>query len=301
MGFKMNGPSMSISYKGESGKQQKQNLNQDNPVAKHASAMNQLDPMHNGKPGVQKDDFKQFKSPATMVSPLNDKKEPKRVKIESEGMAGQGSTEYVRGGRKEDKNVRSVTIEKDYAGKDQKVVRRKKKDGSVKTKSKKISSKKAERIKKRKDKSHSSESPANLVDPNKKGKMKKEGKLKQSIYGEMRDKKTGKLIKTFGTKPESPATMVKKVVDPTYKKYTEESAPIPDNVKSLKTGNVISPLNKGVTRNSGDAPPKRSAEDEAELRAKNRARIAKEKAFIADKKAKKVWGSSSPATKKYKK
>ena len=93
------------------------------------------------------DDFDKFLSPA--------KKEPKRVKIESEGMAGQGSTEYIRGGREGDKNARSVTIEKDYAGNDQKVVRRKKKDGSVKTKSKKISSKKAERIKKRKDKSHS--------------------------------------------------------------------------------------------------------------------------------------------------
>jgi len=86
------------------------------------------------------------------------KKEPKRVKIESEGMDGQGSTEYIRGGRDGDKNARSVTIEKDYSGEDQKVVRRKKKDGTVKTKSKKISSKRAERIKKRKDKSHTLES-----------------------------------------------------------------------------------------------------------------------------------------------
>ena len=162
MGFKMNGPSMSISYKGESGKQQKQNLNQDNPVAKHASAMN--------------------------MSDAQDKKLPEALQDE----------------------------------------------------------------------------------------LPQEGRT-------------------------SPATMVKKVVDPTYKKYTEESAPIPENVKSLKTGNVISPLNKGGTRNSGDAPPKRSAEDEAILRAKNRARIDKRNAMIADKKAKKVWGSSSPATKKYKK
>jgi hypothetical protein len=44
-----------------------------------------------------------------------------------------------------------------------------------------------------------------------------------------------------------------------------------------------------------------SAEDEAKLRAKNRARIDKRDALIADKKAKKVYGSSSPATKKYKK
>jgi len=81
-------------------------------------------------------------------------KEKRRVKIESEGNAGQGSTAYVRGNRSEDEGGRSVTIEKDYAGVDQKVVRRKKKDGTVKTKTIKISEKRAERIKKRKDKSH---------------------------------------------------------------------------------------------------------------------------------------------------
>ena len=87
------------------------------------------------------------------------KKEPKRVKIESEGTNGQGSTEYVRGGRDGDKNARSVTIEKDYSGEDQKVVRTKKNDDTVKIKrTKKISSKRAERIKKRKDKSHTLES-----------------------------------------------------------------------------------------------------------------------------------------------
>ena len=108
---------------------------------------NKMDPMYNGKPGVQKDDFEQFASPAS-------KKEPKRVKIESEGSAGQGSTEYVRGSRDGDKNTRSVEIGKDYGGDQRKTVRRKKKDGTTKTKSKKISDKKAERIKKRKDKSH---------------------------------------------------------------------------------------------------------------------------------------------------
>ena len=39
MGFSMNRPNMSISYGGESNKQQKSNLMKDNPVAKHASAM----------------------------------------------------------------------------------------------------------------------------------------------------------------------------------------------------------------------------------------------------------------------
>ncbi len=40
MGFSMNRPNISISYGGESNKQQKSNLMKDNPVAKHASAMN---------------------------------------------------------------------------------------------------------------------------------------------------------------------------------------------------------------------------------------------------------------------
>ena len=47
--------------------------------------------------------------------------------------------------------------------------------------------------------------------------------------------------------------------------------------------------NNGGTRNSGDAPKKMSAEDEAKLRAKNRARIDKRDAMIADKKAKGVY------------
>ena len=185
MGFSMKGPNMSISYGGESNKQQKSNLMKDNPVAKHASAMN-MGKAHSKSPNYKYSDtpmeltaegkkkilasdanpeFKKAiaKSSVKPGSPATKPGEPKRVKIESEGMDGQGSTEYIRGGRKGDKNARSVTIEKDYAGKDQKVVRRKKKDGSVKTKSKKISSKKAERIKKRKDKSHSSESPVKNI------------------------------------------------------------------------------------------------------------------------------------------
>tara|TARA_R110000764_G_scaffold134625_1_gene222735 strand:+ start:98 stop:355 length:258 start_codon:yes stop_codon:yes gene_type:complete len=40
MAFKMKGPRVNISYAGESPKQENQNLNQDNPIAKHASAMN---------------------------------------------------------------------------------------------------------------------------------------------------------------------------------------------------------------------------------------------------------------------
>tara|TARA_R110000824_G_scaffold19860_1_gene76034 strand:+ start:90 stop:518 length:429 start_codon:yes stop_codon:yes gene_type:complete len=59
MGFSMNRPNMSISYGGESNKKQKSNLMKDNPVAKHASAMNmgkdhspvsKKSPMHQAKP-----------------------------------------------------------------------------------------------------------------------------------------------------------------------------------------------------------------------------------------------------------
>jgi hypothetical protein len=43
MGFSMNKPNMNITYGGESNRQQKSNLMKDNPVAKHASAMNMYD------------------------------------------------------------------------------------------------------------------------------------------------------------------------------------------------------------------------------------------------------------------
>ena len=175
---------MSISYGGESNKQQKSNLMKDNPVAKHASAMNMYgkhdspakaygskkNPIQQAKPDyIDLDGDGNTSEPMKKAakekggSPATKPGEPKRVKIESKGKAGQGSTEYVRGGRDGDKNVRSVEIGKDYSGDQTKTVRRKKKDGSVKTKSKKISSKRAERIKKRKDKSHSSESPVKNI------------------------------------------------------------------------------------------------------------------------------------------
>ena len=54
-------------------KQEKSDLMNDNPIAKHASGgsyiskhmsgspLSKLDPMHNGEPGVQKEDFDQYK------------------------------------------------------------------------------------------------------------------------------------------------------------------------------------------------------------------------------------------------
>jgi hypothetical protein len=99
-----------------------------------------------------------FSSPFMAKSPLHNNhsdpkdNEKKRTKIETEGKRGpdgkpQGSTEYVN-----KSGNRSVEIAKDFAGNQRKTVRRRKKDGTIKTKSKVISEKRAARIKRRKDK-----------------------------------------------------------------------------------------------------------------------------------------------------
>jgi len=101
-----------------------------------------------------------FASPFMAKSPLRDNhsdpkdNKKKRTKIETEGKRGpdgepQGSTEYVN-----KSGNRSVEIGKDFAGNQRKTVRRRKKDGTIKTKSKVISEKKAARIERRKDKTH---------------------------------------------------------------------------------------------------------------------------------------------------
>jgi len=70
-----------------------------------------------------------------------------REKFETEGKLQQGSSEYVNNSGK-----RSVVVGRDFEGDQRKTVHRRKKDGSVKTTSRKISDKRAERIKKRKEK-----------------------------------------------------------------------------------------------------------------------------------------------------
>ena len=60
MAFKMKG---SPFHQMESDAQERKNLMNDNPVDSKASALNKMDPMHNGEPGVQKEDFEQFSSP----------------------------------------------------------------------------------------------------------------------------------------------------------------------------------------------------------------------------------------------
>ena len=105
-----------------------------------------------------------FSSPFMAKSPLRDDEE-KRVKVSSGGdnKYNDRSTEYIRGGRENERGrsveIKQGNIDADKSGEDNeyatKTVRKVDKDGNVKTKkSKKISTKRAERIKKRKDKSH---------------------------------------------------------------------------------------------------------------------------------------------------
>jgi hypothetical protein len=159
MGFSMKGPSMSISYGGETNKQQKSNLMKDNPVAKHASAM------HMGK------DHSPVKAYGSKKSPMHQAK-PDYIDIDGDG----DTSEPMKAAAKQ------------------------------------------------------KSSPANLVDPKKKAKIasveqtpkgntkglkkkktikpKPKAKTSHHMYGEMRDKKTGKIVKTFGTKPGSPASLI---------------------------------------------------------------------------------------------
>ena len=100
----------------------------------------------------------------TKSSPFRQNNEEKRIKVSSGGdnKYNDRSTEYIRGNRPGE-GGRSVeisqgNIDPTKSGEDNeynvKTVRRRKKDGTVKTRSKSISKKRAERIKKRKDKSH---------------------------------------------------------------------------------------------------------------------------------------------------
>jgi len=91
----MKGPSMNISYGGESNKQQKSDLLKDNPVAKHASAMN-MDgdaPLEVTEEGVEKvaasDANPGFKN--ALKKALKDKKSPVPKKGTMAHMSDKGS------------------------------------------------------------------------------------------------------------------------------------------------------------------------------------------------------------------
>ena len=107
-----------------------------------------------------------------MSKHLANPEEEKKVKIDNSG-----STEYIKGNRRKKdgskEKGKSVEIGKDFQGDSRKTVRKTKKDGSVETTSKKISDKRAERIKKRKDKKYTSisnygtmKTPNNMGTPN---------------------------------------------------------------------------------------------------------------------------------------
>ena len=105
-----------------------------------------------------------FASPFMAKSPLRQDDDDKRVKIEKEGKYSK-STEYVRGNREGERGrsveIKEVNVPKEDINGDKDInsvyrtVRRGNREGDVvRTKRKKISKKRAERIKKRKDKSH---------------------------------------------------------------------------------------------------------------------------------------------------
>ena len=156
MGFSMNRPNMSISYGGESNKQQKSNLMKDNPVAKHASAMN-MGKVHSKSPNYKYSD-----------TPMELTAEGKK-KI----LASDANPEFK-------KAIAKSPVNKN----DPKQIA---KLASVEQKPKAS----AQGLKKKKT-----------------IKRKPKPKTSHHMYGELKDKKTGKVIKTFGTKPGSPAKNV---------------------------------------------------------------------------------------------
>ena len=85
MAFKMKGPSVNISYGGESAKQEKSNLMKDNPVAKHASAMNMSVAQDKKLPEALQDELPQEgrTSPATMVKKVVKPKFKKETELQA--------------------------------------------------------------------------------------------------------------------------------------------------------------------------------------------------------------------------
>ena len=154
MGFSMNRPNMSISYGGESNKQQKSNLMKDNPVAKHASAMNM------GKAHSKSPNYKYSDTPMELTA------EGKK-KI----LASDANPEFKKAIAKSPVNKNDPKKIAKLASVEQKP------KGSTKGLNKK-----------------------KTITP------KPKAKTSHHMYGELKDKKTGKVIKTFGTKPGSPAT-----------------------------------------------------------------------------------------------
>jgi len=153
---------MSISYGGESNKQQKSNLMKDNPVAKHASAMNMY-----GK----KD------SPAHAYgkkTPMHQQDEETPLELTAEGkkkiLASDANPEFKKAIAKSPVNKNDPKKKAKLASVEQK--------------------------------------PKGRTDLEKKKTIKPKPKAKQKIHRYIEQKENGKVIKTSGTKPGSPAKNV---------------------------------------------------------------------------------------------
>lgn len=124
-----------------------------------------LDEVRN-KPGVSRRQTRKGKKFNKTVQQVNELrregpgKEDKKVKIKSKDGK---SVEYVKGNRTKEEKGRSVTISEQKDGNYTKTVRKKKKDGTVTRKDKSISEKRAKRIMKRKNKTHS-DAPGKMPD-----------------------------------------------------------------------------------------------------------------------------------------
>ena len=152
MGFKMKGPSMNISYGGESNKQQKSNLLKDNPVAKHASAMNMigspLNGLGDGKTTAQnlaerkrlKEEKKIEKKPEKKIEDKTEKKSENKVEKKSSG-----KTSYKEAYTKRDKKTYGGMSEEEYTKEAKRQNESKKKTGKFDAPSKPITKAKVEK------------------------------------------------------------------------------------------------------------------------------------------------------------
>tara|TARA_R110002050_G_scaffold136255_1_gene259429 strand:+ start:226 stop:870 length:645 start_codon:yes stop_codon:yes gene_type:complete len=213
MGFKMNKPSMSISYGGESAKQQKSNLMKDNPVAKHASAMQMKQPGYmiddspmdltaEGKKKIMKSDANPAFKKAIANQPLNNRKVKKAVRKYKKYKKTQAQIEDL-----EKKGEYSSWRDKGTKKAKRKVKKASKKFDKMREAGSKLSaSEKKEAISKIKK-----ESPASMIEEPKKKMLKARMTKKMSCAPGY--KKVGEQcipIKTESAKKKQPTKMYKK-------------------------------------------------------------------------------------------
>jgi|TARA_R110000822_G_scaffold78228_1_gene187469 hypothetical protein len=208
MGFKMNKPSMSISYGGESAKQQKSNLMKDNPVAKHASAMQMKQPGYmsadqaNELPPELVEAISKKEKAEGKTQPLNNRKVKKAVRKYKKYKKTQAQIEDL-----EKKGEYSSWRDKGTKKAKRKVKKASKKFDKMREAGSKLSaSEKKEAISKIKK-----ESPASMIEEPKKKMLKARMTKKMSCAPGY--KKVGEQcipIKTESAKKKQPTKMYKK-------------------------------------------------------------------------------------------